>query len=218
MRPITLKILFLFLTTRLFSQVVDENSLRIIYAQYDSIDKVQVIPSNALSGGFDLLIIGFEYDKVKIIDKRAIEISWSSAYIDGRYVLIITPKQIYLRSSHDNPNPNNLYWMTDINQTQYDLIKSYLSAQNSKILKDVTIDKSYRQSYFYDNYTLEKYVNKDWKNKRYENYSKLIKIINKPLEIDNKISIPNKDAFMRIHPLRLVFGLEELDSQIKIIK
>lgn len=219
MRTARLIILLIILTTRLYSQAADIDSLRIAYAQFDTIDKVQLIPVDALNGNFDLLIIGFEYDSVKIIDKKAIEISWTSSNIDGSYDLVITPKQIYLRSSHENPNPNYLYWMSDINRQQFDLIKEYLNAQNTIILEDCIIDESYRKSYFFTKFKKEKYLKNDWNNMLYDNFVQLLELINRPLKSGgNYISIPGHDDFNIIRPLRLIFGLDELDSQIEMIK
>jgi hypothetical protein len=219
MRATHLKILLLILTTKLFSQVVDNDSIKIVYAEYDSIDSIHLVPLNALNGDYDLLIIGFDYDTNKVIDKRAIEISWPSLYIDGNYDLVITPKQIYLRSGHNNPNPNYLYWITSITRQQYDFIKYYLNALDNSTMQECTNEYSYRQSYFYNKFKKEKYVRDDWTNMRYDNFVRILKLINKSLKsTDNEISIPDFDNFKSKHSLRLVFGLEELDSQIKMIK
>lgn len=207
------------MTSHLYAQMIDKDSLRILYAQFDTIEKYQFIPTNALHDNYDLLIIGFEYDTIKVTNKKSIEISWPSLYIDGRYHLVITPKQIYLRSGHDNPNPNYLYWMTNINGNQFCLIKAYFNSQRIKQLENITIDNSYRQSFFFINFKKEKYLKNDWTNMRYDNFVKLVDLINKPLKSsNNNILIPNRVDFDKIKPLRLVFGLEELDSQIKMIK
>jgi hypothetical protein len=213
MKATSLLIFLIVLTTRLFSQASDKDSLRITYAQFDSVDRIQVIPFNALSGDYDLLIVGFEFDTANIVDKKAIEISWPSLYIDGRYDLVITAKQLYLKSGHENPNPNHLYWMTSISKTQYDLIKSYLNARSSKAFQ-----RCYRQSYCYKKYKKEKYVRDGWTNRQYENFVRLLAIVNKPLELNDKILIPPFESFNSIRPLQLVHGVEEIGSQIKIIK
>jgi hypothetical protein len=217
MRQQKLTLLLLFLASGLFSQVPENDSLRIVYAEYDSTDKIQLIPTNALSGDYDFLIIGFDYDTTEVAEKKAIEISWPSLYIDGRYDLVITPKQIYLRSEHENPNPNFLYWITNINREQFELIKNYLNKQNNKKLHDCTNEFSYRQSFFYNSYTKEKFTNKNWTDMQYENFSRIVDLINNPLKSKNKsIKIPDFSNFESIKPLRLIFGLEEIDSQVII--
>lgn len=217
MRQQKLTLLLLFLALGLFSQVPEYDSLKIVYAKYDSADKIQLIPTNALSGDKDFLIIGFDYDTIEVTEKKAIEISWPSFYIDGRYDLVITPKQIYLRSEHENPNPNFLYWITNINREQFELIKTYLNEQNNNKLHKYENKFSYRQSFFYNSYIKENFVKENWTDMQYENFSRIVDLINNPLKSKNKtIKIPNISNFKSIKPLRLIFGLEEIDSQVII--
>ena len=219
MRIAQLIILISFLTMKLYSQIVDTDSLKIVKSQMDSIYKVQVIPDNVLTGEFDLLITGFEKDSNKKINTNLIEISWTSMYVDGRYILVITPRQIYLRSSHDNPNPNYLYWLTSISDKQFELIKNYLEIQKNNLIHNYTSESSTCLSYFFDKAKNEKYKRNNWTNKRYDNFLTLINLINQPLvKNGEKILIPSKSDFDKNKILRLVIDIYELQDQIKLIK
>jgi hypothetical protein len=217
MKQQKLTLLLLLLATGLFSQVIENDSLKILYAETDSVDRFQLIPRNALSGDNDFLIIYFDYDTIEVVEKKAIEISWPSTYIDGRYNLVISPKQIYLSSGHENPNPNFLYWINDINHEQFELIKNYLNEQNIRSLHNCTNEFSYRQSFFYNSYKKEKFATDNWTDMKYENFSRIVDLINYPLKSRNiTIKIPDRKNFESIKPLRLIYGLEEIDSQVII--
>lgn len=219
MRKTKLIILFLLFTAKLYSQAENKEALRIAYEENDSIEKVQLIPLNALNGDYDVLLLSFDYDTIKVIEKKTIEISWPSHNIDGRYDLVITPKQIYLKSSHENPNPNFLYWITSINREQFELIKKYLNKEKNEKLLDCTSEYSSRQSFFFDGYKKEKYVNNDWTDKQYLNFSRIMDLINRPLkEKNNWINIPDIKSFERISPIRIAGGLNEIENPLTIIK
>ncbi len=215
MRPLLILILTLFFTISLYSQTDNADSLKILNVQVDSVFKVKIIPENALNGNFDLLVTGFSKD----FNKNKIEISWSSNYIDGRYVLIITPRQIYLRSNHDNPNPNYLYWLTDISEKQFLLIKDYLDKSESNLIHAYTSKNSNCLTYFFEKAKIEKPRKNKWTNKRYDNFLTVINFINKPLTSSKeRILVPNKNDFEEIKILRLVIDIFELQDQIKMIK
>lgn len=47
------------------------------------------------------------------------EVSWITNCSEGSYHMVITPEQIYLRTGHDNPNPNRFYWILPIDNSIY---------------------------------------------------------------------------------------------------
>lgn len=59
-------------------------------------------------------------------EKKEFVIYWNSLCTDGSYDLTITPEQIYFSTSHDNPSPNLLFWVIEIDSTQYNCIKNGL--------------------------------------------------------------------------------------------
>jgi hypothetical protein len=227
MRTALLTILILIMTTNVFSQYLDVDplkrmdidSLKIIKSQFDSVYGLQIIPDNALHGEFDLLVTDDDKDSIKKINENKIEISWSSNYIDGRYILTITPKQIYLKSSHNNPNPNYLYWLTSITDQHYELIKSHLELQGSNIISNFRTENSTCLTYFYDKARLEKNNGNNWDNRRYDNFSELMMTISNPLSKNGeKIFIPSKSEFNKIKMLRIVIDIYELQDQTKLIR
>jgi hypothetical protein len=227
MKTALLTILILISTLRVFSQFVDidplnrldSDSLKSIKSYCDSIYSVQIIPDNALTGEFDLLITGQENNLKNKINTNLIEISWSSIYIDGRYNLVITPRQMYLKSGHDNPNPNHLYWLTAISDTQFYLIKNFLETETKGIIHNYTSDNSTNLTYYFDKAKIENYKGDSWTNKRYDNFQSLMKFINQPLKKNGeKILIPSRKDFENIKILRLVIDIFEFQDQIKLIK
>ena len=225
MRIAFFTILILILTENVFSQYLDidplmrmdADSLRIINSQFDSNIGVQIIPDNALTGNYDLLITGFKRDSNK--NENKIEISWTSYYIDGHYTLVITPKQIYLKSGHDNPNPNFLYWLTDISQNQFLSIKDYLNESESTFIHKYTNENSPCLTYSFSKAKIEKQKRKNWTTKRYDNFKTLMTRINKPLRKNGeRINIPTEKEFNEIIKLRILIDINELQDQIKLIK
>jgi len=227
MRTALLTILIFVSTLRVFSQFVeidslkqiDLDSLKSIKSQFDSIYNVQIIPENALTGEFDLLIAGQKKSLKNKVNTHLIEISWSSIYIDGRYILVITPRQIYLKSGHDNPNPNYLYWLTNISDTQFNKIKDYLETTQNSTIHNYTSDNSTNLTYYFNKAKIEKYKGDSWTNKRFDNFQSLMKFINQPLrENGEQILIPSRKDFDSIKILRLVIDIFELQDQIKMIR
>lgn len=221
MRIAFFTILILILTENVFSQYLDidplkrmdADSLRIINSQFDSNIGVQIIPDNALTGNYDLLITGFKRNENKI------EISWTSYFIDGHYTLVITPRQIYLRSGHDNPNPNFLYWLASISENQYLSIKDYLNESESTFIHKYTNENSPCLTYSFSKAKIEKHKRKNWTTKRYHNFKTLMTRINKPLRKNGeRISIPTEKEFNEIRKLRILIDINELQDQIKLIK
>ena len=168
-----------------------------------------------MTGEFDLLIAGQE----KSLNANLIEISWSSIYIDGRYILVITPRQIYLKSGHDNPNPNYLYWLTNISDSQFHKIKDYLGTTQNRTVHNYTSDNSSNLTYYFDKAKIEKYKGDSWTNMRYDNFQSLMKLINQPLRKNGEqLLIPSRKDFENIKILRLVIDIFEFQDQIKMIR
>ena len=56
-------------------------------------------------------------------------IAWSDGpAIDGDFVLVVHPRQLFLRSTHNNPNPNYLYWVEPLSEGQYTQLVTFLDA------------------------------------------------------------------------------------------
>ena len=77
----------------------------------------------------DTTIIGVT-SPFRIGSSKEITMYWISVCTDGYYNLTITPEQIYLTSSHENPNPNMLYWLIPINKITYSKIAQGFKTMN----------------------------------------------------------------------------------------
>ena len=56
--------------------------------------------------------------------------------IDGGFVLVIHPKQVFLRSTHDNPNHDRVYWLSALSVSQYVALVVFLDQYRGKVFSD----------------------------------------------------------------------------------
>ncbi|RYZ96152.1 MAG: hypothetical protein EOP47_24440 [Sphingobacteriaceae bacterium] len=104
----------------------------------ETIDKSDYfyIPQSALNDKIQAI---HYQDKIKTKvnpNKRPIEFYWHSTCNDGSYILTVTPEQIFFSSSHDNPNPNFLFWVISINASQFLQIQKGLQQNPPPGFKD----------------------------------------------------------------------------------
>lgn len=112
----------------------------------ETIDKgdYYFIPKSALADSIRAIYFQLKIDRKANIDMRPIEFYWNSTCNDGSYNLIITPEQIFFSSSHDNPNPNFLFWVIDIDTLQFRQIRNGLQQKSLKGFNDFS--KNYGES------------------------------------------------------------------------
>ncbi|WP_348799015.1 hypothetical protein [Flavobacterium adhaerens] len=194
----------------------------IISAKQDSIHRVAIIPDDIFHQKVDVLLLTSATDTTSSRANLGYEIRWPSPSIDGSLVLTITKHQVYLRSSHDNPNPNYLYWFTNISDVCYTTI--------DKIIKSDTrmFEKTNANSYlfthlYYKKFKPEKKISKKWTDlnkeqylqdclqKRYENLVNLVTFINKELPKNQTIPLFSKEDFENETPVRIAFFKEDID-------
>jgi hypothetical protein len=123
---------------------------------------------------------------------RNFEISWRSLCIDGTYYLQITPEQIYLYSGHENPNPNMLYWIININNEVLNSLR-----KNYKKITDLGCSSN---GCFDEKYNEEGGI-KDCDNVLLKQTERIISKINK-LIVEEKFKI---DFNKRIEPMKTLF-------------
>ncbi len=199
------------LFTKAFAYKVNGDSTRIVYARYDKASKAKIIPTDVFENKNNVLVIASERDTNIIATKSEIEIFWPSPNIDGQYELVLNSQQIYLRSSHDNPNPNFLYWIDNIDRQQFELIRNYLKNHADNNFR-VCINKfSSRESYFFGNFKREKFLENNFADMLYDNLEVLIELLNKPLKLSNStVTVPDIYDFLRIHPIRIITNAEQM--------
>jgi hypothetical protein len=65
------------------------------------------------------------------------EIYWQDTpATDGAFTVVVHPMQIILRSGHNNPNPNYIYWFADLKPGQYKAICAALDNYKSGAFSD----------------------------------------------------------------------------------
>jgi hypothetical protein len=63
-------------------------------------------------------------------------IAWNDTpAIDGDFMLVVHPKQLFLRSGHNNPNPNYVYWVEQLSEGQYVKLVKFLDAYKGQLFR-----------------------------------------------------------------------------------
>lgn len=97
-----------------------------------------LIPKSALADS----VVGIVYQDKSLrkvpINNRPIEFYWFSICNDGDYKLTVTPEQIFFSSGHENPNPNYLFWVININRGYYENIRRNLLKNPPKHFVDLS--------------------------------------------------------------------------------
>ncbi|MCC3158836.1 hypothetical protein LJ737_16455 [Hymenobacter sp. 15J16-1T3B] len=95
----------------------------------DSVDGVTVMPPYALDSTVTGLLVYDDYPHSKHkgkATKRGYWFKWPYFTVDGSLCLYITRRQLYLRTGHENPNPNMLHWVQDLTPAQFQAIDAAL--------------------------------------------------------------------------------------------
>jgi hypothetical protein len=139
--------------------------------------------------------------------------------------LTITKRQIYLRSEHNNPNPNYLYWFANITEEQYKIIEKKITADKD-LFDEEPSDYNWYKNLYYKRFksereipkkwTKKKHVKyyKDWLDKKYKNTDDLISFFDNGLTVNQIIPFLTKDDFEMINSVRLAFSVEDYENQI----
>ncbi|WP_072366483.1 hypothetical protein [Chitinophaga sancti] len=161
-----------------------------------------VIPDSTLSCGADALAFSLEIGNGKF--HSGYDIYWPAPLIDGRYSLAVTEKQLYFRSHHDNPNPDCLFWLTNISPAEYRLICKKIKASKGIFGKpfnsiELATGLSYKHPDPGDEYVTLK---------------SLINLFNEALPADEQIAFPDREAYDSIKAVRIIINTDELyDSE-----
>jgi hypothetical protein len=222
--------LIILITTTFFNVGLAQNSfdnLKVFKVKFDSINKAPIIPDSVFSMQLDILHLTYPGDTTDSKEKYGYEIWWPSTYNDGSLVLTITKRQIYLRSGHNNPNPNYLYWLVNITDEQYKTVDAKIKADKNLFKAEPSEFSWYRQLY-YSKFKSEKGIPrkwtkkkqdqyyKDWLVKKYKNTDDLISFFDNGLTSDNIIPFVSKEDFEKNNPVRIAYSEEDYESQIKI--
>jgi len=63
-------------------------------------------------------------------------ITWNDTPgIDGDFMLVVHPTQLFLRSGHNNPNPDYVYWVEQLSEGQYTKLVKFLDAYKGQLFR-----------------------------------------------------------------------------------
>jgi hypothetical protein len=63
-------------------------------------------------------------------------ITWNDTPgIDGEFMLVVHPKQLFLRSGHNNPNANYVYWVEQLSEGQYTQLVRFLDVYKGQLFR-----------------------------------------------------------------------------------
>lgn len=180
-----------------------------IFTVYDPVNNTPVIPVDVFDRHPYRLILADPFDtmEIKVEHKTRYVISWPSPSIEGSLDLVISKRQMWLQSSHDNPNPNEIFWVTDIDEVQYTVVQ-YMLDKHQKDFEDFTSEFGFVRSLGWKKYQPESLgmgeasSERDFKAKRYQNAKKLIDMINSGLSAGKQMRFPNQEELDRILPVR----------------
>lgn len=182
-----------------------------IFTTYDPINHTPVVPPDILvRRPYRLVFVDpFDTMDVKPEHKNRYEIIWPVPSNDGSLELVITKRQIWLRSAHDNPNPNEFFWCIDISEEQYKGIVATVDKAGEDFDKLVP-EHGFSRYLYWKEYIPEMPIPEEWtdenrrligedsEKKRYINMKRLIDIFNSGLPSNQKIILPDQDRIPAI--------------------
>ena|GEM_PF-1967590 len=190
-----------------------------VYSVYDPIINAPII----LDGIFDIhprrLIVVDPFDTVEVPRKTRITICWPAPLDDGDRCLTITRRQIWLTSTHNNPNPNYFYWFTNITDEQYRMIERWINGK-ARLFTEYTWSSGFSRTLYYRRYIPEDSLPDDWSQEvleryraaaddvHYANTVKLLEMINRGMPTGKRIAIPGRGAFGAVKPIRMESTLD----------
>jgi hypothetical protein len=158
----------------------------------DTLTNTFYIPDSIFSAEVDAIYLPFCFGDGR--HHEGYRIKWPDDNIDGYYELVINIKQMYLRSGHDNPNPDNLYWIVSLTPFQYKLITQQIE-QGKKKFKDTRQNMLLYKTFYYEKYDPAIGV--------YGNLERLTGIFNSALPSTQLILLPGREEFEALPAVRI---------------
>jgi hypothetical protein len=200
-----------------------DDTINVYECKYDSLYRVSLIPENILDLSYDFIVIGSAIDTTKASKVKEYEIDWPSLYIDGRFYIAVTPRQIYLRTGHENPNPDFLLWVKNINLEIFNKITLELK-DNSKFKNYEGTCGAGCTILSYEKYKAELEIPDEWTESEnikhendyyktlYKNFTSVIDIFNNKLSYSERLIYPDFVTFKTQKNVHIIYGLFELDN------
>jgi hypothetical protein len=93
---------------------------------------VLLVPSILQSG----VVIPEPCPPTASMEPKRYMIAWNDTpATDGEFALVVHPKQLFLRSRHNNPNPNYVYWVEQLSEGQYTQLVKFLDAYREGVFR-----------------------------------------------------------------------------------
>lgn len=95
-------------------------------------DSVPLVPPILKPG----VIIPEPCPRTASMEPKRYMITWNDTPgIDGDFMLVVHPRQLFLRSGHNNPNPNFVYWVEQLSEGQYMELVKFLDAYKGQLFR-----------------------------------------------------------------------------------
>ena len=186
----------------------DKNFITIAHSVYDSTSQCSYYSANAMN--CDLI-------SLDISGKRTIDITWSARFNDDQINLLISPRQIVLHSSHNNPNMDVVYAIVPLTQAQFDAainallrnpsVFEPLAGKNNTYSFKLSVDIKKQDLLEQTNDQKEKTNDLLTLSRKihYYNFSSALGELNKKIKKhENKIMIPGQESFMNLKPVMII--------------
>src|SRR5687768_2442459 len=108
------------------------------------------IPKSALADSVRKIVYQPKIGKRTNPNKRPINFYWISTCTGGYYNLTVTPEQIFFSSSHDNPSPDFLFWVIDLDSSQFRQIRNGLQQRPPVGFENLSEYYNHSLTVFYD--------------------------------------------------------------------
>ncbi len=184
-----------------------------VFTVLDPVDNLPLIPPALFQQHPYRLMISEPLDTMPPDQVHRYRLSWPAPFIDGDLELVISARQIWLRSVHDNPNPNELFWYADISREQFSGVGMMLKLYGNEFGEH---EREYGSTRFLewlkplpqqpqpDAWSDEMIARhtEDFKESRYRNAQKLVEMINGTLAPGAQIRFPERRELDALRPVR----------------
>jgi len=142
-----------------------KKQLRFLSIPYDSRGRVPIL--KAFDGRCDAIEIGDRKHPVTLDkDVHIFVIRWPADITDGSLVLTVLPNFIYLRTSHNNPNPDRFLWYRYISEPQYGAFARFFEESikdgNLSVTEKSEPDSASWTPAYVENYSIDYRENDVW--------------------------------------------------------
>jgi hypothetical protein len=145
-----LQVILILVFSILFNCLHAQKKDKLIIAETIDRGDYYYIPLSALSDSVHGICYQSTFERKVNPATRPFKFYWISVCNDGYYSLVITPEQVFFCSSHDNPNPDYLSWVIDIDSVQFRQIQKGIQQKPPKGFENLSKYNHFSQSVYFD--------------------------------------------------------------------